>query len=146
MLDRQQLEAKQREAGVNEIIMFDHDGAVTEGLSSNFFAVAADGTVLTAPTERVLAGTVRKVVVEVCEKHGIPLRFDCPNIKDFATWDSCFVCSTSRLAKPIRRLKVPGLDGHTSFPDAGSVAHRVESLVLAAVRAHSEPLSAIAKL
>lgn len=141
VLDRQDLEKMQKKAGVNEILMFDEDGSVTEGLSSNVFAVAADGTVLTAPTERVLAGTVRKVVVEVCEKHGIPLRYDCPNIKDFTTWDSCFVCSTSRLAKPISKLEVPDSGLKKEFPAEGSVAHRIEALVRDAVRENSESFS-----
>merc|ERR1711865_668311 len=97
---RQHLEELQKKSpGVNETIMFDPDGSVTEGLQTNFFAVAADGTILTASSERVLSGTVRKVVLKVAEKHNIPVRFDCPNIKDFNTWEGCFICSTSRLVK-----------------------------------------------
>merc|ERR1719487_2377477 len=108
--------------------MFDEDGFVTEGLQTNFFAVTADGSVVTAPNEKVLAGTVRKVVLEVTEKHGIPLRLDCPNINDFATWESCFICSTSRLVKPIRKLQIPELNGQKEFPAGGSMAHRLEDL------------------
>lgn len=138
--DRQQLEELQRRAQVNEVIMFDADGRVTEGLQTNFFAVAADGTVLTAPDERVLAGTVRKVVLEVAHQNGIPVRFECPNISDLSTWESCFVCSTSRLVKPIRELGSPELSSRREFPASGSLAHRLAELVQDAVRKNSEPL------
>ena len=30
-------------------------------------------------------------------ENGIPVRFECPKIGDLDKWDSCFVCSTSRL-------------------------------------------------
>jgi branched-subunit amino acid aminotransferase/4-amino-4-deoxychorismate lyase len=41
------------------------DGALTEGLTSNFFVVSAAGEVVTA-NEGALNGTVRQVVLQVC--------------------------------------------------------------------------------
>lgn len=139
--DRKELEEIQKTAGVNEVIMYDSAGMVTEGLQTNFFAVAADGTLLTAPAERVLSGTVRKVVLDVAKEHGIPIRLECPSIKDLDSWESCFICSTSRLVKPIRELGAPELGSpRRTFAASDSVAHRVEALVLDAVRSHSESL------
>jgi branched-subunit amino acid aminotransferase/4-amino-4-deoxychorismate lyase len=140
ILDRQHLEELQRQAQVNEIIMYDEKGCVTEGLQTNFFAVSADGTVLTAPDELVLAGTVRKVVLDVVRKHRIPHRLESPRISDASTWESCFICSTSRLVKPISELRIPEADGRKVFPSADSVSHRIEVLVQEAVRENSELL------
>ncbi|CAJ1329282.1 unnamed protein product, partial [Effrenium voratum] len=107
--DRQQLEEIiQGNADINEVVMYDAHGCITEGLQTNFFASRA-GTLFTAPDERVLSGTVRKVVLDVARENGIPVRFECPKIGDLDKWDSCFVCSTSRLVKPIRALKAPEL-------------------------------------
>jgi len=139
--DRKYLEEAQKLAGVNEVIMYHGDGGVTEGLQTNFFAIAADGTLLTAPDAHVLSGTVRKVVLEVAQQNNVPVRFECPNIRDIASWDSCFICSTSRLVKPILRLAAPEFCDVRSFPCEGSVAHQIETLVINAVRANSEPLS-----
>jgi len=139
--DRKELEDIQKTAAVNEVIMYDSAGVVTEGLQTNFFAVAADGTLLTAPADRVLSGTVRKVVLDVAKEHAIPVRLECPSIKDLDSWESCFICSTSRLVKPIRELGAPEFSSaRRKFPASGSVAHRVEALVLDAVRSHSESL------
>ncbi|CAE8605599.1 unnamed protein product [Polarella glacialis] len=140
--DRQQLEEIQKAAGVNEVVMYDENGHITEGLQTNFFAVTADGVLITAPAEKVLSGTVRKVVLDVARDHGLQVRFECPNIKDLNSWDSCFVCSTSRLVKPVSELGAPEFfPARRHFPQSGSAAHNVEALVLEAVRSHSEPLT-----
>jgi len=135
--DRKQLEEIQRELQVNELIMHDESGDVTEGLQTNFFA-ELDGTLYTAPDERVLSGTVRKVVLEVAEANGIPVKLECPNISHIQRWGSCFICSTSRLVKPIHTLTSPEF-GQRHFDSVG-LAHRLEELVLQSVQQHAEPL------
>lgn len=139
--DRQHLEVLQRKAGVNELIMFDESGDVAEGLQTNFFAVRSDGVLLTAPDDMVLAGTVRKVVLDVARENNIKVLMEPPNIRSLDDWDSCFICSTSRLVKPVRELAVPELALKKAFPTSDSEAHRIEKLVLDAVLAHSERLA-----
>lgn len=99
--DRQQLEEIQRELGVNEVIMHDESGNVSEGLQTNFFA-ELDGVLYTAPDDQVLSGTVRKVVLEVAKANDIPVKVECPNMGQLTHWQSCFICSTSRLAACLR--------------------------------------------
>ena len=94
--DRQHLEEIQRQLGVNEVIMYDDSGSISEGLQTNFFA-EIDGVLLTAPDDSVLSGTVRKVVLEVAKANGIPVKLECPKMGDINRWGSCFICSTSRL-------------------------------------------------
>eukprot|EP00878_Enallax_costatus_P014182 GHUV01014834.1.p1 GENE.GHUV01014834.1~~GHUV01014834.1.p1 ORF type:complete len:311 (+),score=57.25 GHUV01014834.1:151-1083(+) len=60
---RQTLEAA-KPADVNEVILVSHDGALTEGLTSNFFVLSDQGEVVTAQ-EGVLDGTVRQVILQV---------------------------------------------------------------------------------
>lgn len=139
--DRQALEEIQEQAGVNEIVMYDAEGFITEGLQSNFFAIDLDGTLVTAPDDRVLSGTVRKAVLEVAKIHNLKVRFACPNVRDLEKWESCFLCSTSRLVKPIKELSAPLLGLGKHFPLSSSRAHQVEELVLGLVRSHSEPLT-----
>eukprot|EP00929_Paragymnodinium_shiwhaense_P107407 TRINITY_DN734_c0_g1_i1.p1 TRINITY_DN734_c0_g1~~TRINITY_DN734_c0_g1_i1.p1 ORF type:complete len:396 (-),score=66.66 TRINITY_DN734_c0_g1_i1:203-1390(-) len=138
--DRKGLEKLQKEARVNEVIMYGPTGSVTEGLQTNFFAVTPDGTLLTAADEHVLSGTVRKVVLEVAEKESIPVRFECPDINKMSEWDSCFICSTSRLVKPIHTLSAPDLGLKRDFPAEASVTHKLEELVRDSMLANSEPV------
>jgi thiol oxidase len=59
---RQALESSMG-AGVNEIILMDHDGGLPEGTQTNFFALQ-QGSLVTAG-DGVLEGTVRKLVLQV---------------------------------------------------------------------------------
>lgn len=137
--DRQHLEEIQRELGVNEVIMHDDSGCISEGLQTNFFA-EIDGVLLTAPDDCVLSGTVRKVVLEVAKANSIPVKLECPNIGDIHRWGSCFICSTSRLVKPIHTLTSPDF-GERRFEKGAGLAHRLEELVLQSVQQHAEPLT-----
>ena len=118
----QKLEAD-KPADVNEIVMGVETPqgslALLEGLSSNFFAVYG-GKVYTA-AEGVLPGTVRDVVLSVCERHQIPVvlevrsccLFGCWWVTDFPMilqapvlstlqdWEGAFISSTSRLVLPL---------------------------------------------
>lgn len=67
----QRQEAEKLLGEVVEVILYDEDGTVTEGLSSNVFALMPDGKLYTAPTGLVLAGSVRGAVLEVCKELGI---------------------------------------------------------------------------
>lgn len=135
--ERKNLEEIQREAGVDEVIMINSDGSISEGLQTNFFAVSRAGVIQTAPSDLVLSGTVRKVVIEVAKDNNIPLEFQCPRITDASTWDSCFICSTSRLVKPIRELR-RSRDVVQRWPAENTVAHKVADLVLGSFQAHAE--------
>lgn len=76
-----------------------------EGTQTNFFADVG-GTLYTAPLARVLGGTIRAIVVSVCEKHQIPLKEECVTAGSVEDWNGAFVCSTSRLVLPVSRVFV----------------------------------------
>ena len=125
---------------VNEIILMNADGGLPEGTQTNFFALH-EGNLVTAGTG-VLEGTVRKLVLQVCAEHGIPVRLETPNICDITAWDGAFISSTSRLLLPVDYIDVQA-DGHepAGFPMPRSgLADRVAELVLGEVLANSEPV------
>jgi branched-chain amino acid aminotransferase len=88
-------------AGVEEGLILGDDGAVLEGLSSNFFAVL-DG-VLRTEEKRALAGVTRSLVLEVAEglmpveRRGVR-RDELPGIAE------AFVTSVSREVLPVVRI------------------------------------------
>jgi len=95
----------------NEILLQTDDEKITEGTQSNLFVVDAEGTVVTAPSEAVLEGTIRKIVVELCALHNIPLKFELPDLKQVSTWQGAFLTSTSRIVLPISCLRFPENSG-----------------------------------
>lgn len=103
---------------LSELILKDNEDKLYEGSKSNFYVIDQDGTVITAE-EGVLHGTIRKLILEVCREHQIPVRLEPPSLYDVATWQGAMISSTSILALPIHALYMPpqALD---SEPDQAS--------------------------
>lgn len=96
--------------GVEEGLLVAEDGAVLEGLSSNFFAVR-DG-VLRTEEDRALAGVTRSIVIEVAEVL-LPLRRAAVLRDDLPLLDEAFITSVSREVLPVVRIDGRSVgDGH----------------------------------
>lgn len=87
-----------------EILLTKPNGDILEGTQTNFFALK--NNILYTPNEGVLEGTVRQLVIDVCNENNINLKYEFSNIKNCKEWDGCFICSTSRLLLPIDELYV----------------------------------------
>ncbi len=88
-----------RAAGVHEGLLH-HDGFLTEGASSNLFAVV-DGIVITPPARQVLAGVTRDLVIDLARREGIAVCEMPLVLADMPGWAECFITSTSRHVMPV---------------------------------------------
>jgi len=122
---------------VNEIVLMQDDGGLFEGMSSNFFVVTKDGTLITAG-DGILAGTVREVLLQVCQREGVPVRLEAPLLGDIDSWEGCMVSSTSRLALPIDEFTFPTDEGpkSMSFSEA-PLTKRLAALVQESIAENS---------
>jgi D-alanine transaminase len=77
-----------------------HDGYLTEGANSNLFVVA-DGVVLTPPSDQVLAGVTREILINLAHDHGVEVREAYLPVAGLSHWTECFITSTSRHVMPI---------------------------------------------
>jgi branched-chain amino acid aminotransferase len=87
--------------GVEEGLLVSPDGAVLEGLSSNFFAVL-EGTLRTEE-ERALIGVTRSLVLEVAESL-MPVERRAVRRDDLPRLDEAFLTSVSREVLPVVRI------------------------------------------
>jgi D-alanine transaminase len=95
------------ESGAAEALLH-RDGELTEGTSSNVFAVLG-GVLRTAPADRrILRGITRDVVVELAGSCGIALEERALGVTEAAQAEELFICSSTREIVP-----VTGLDGRT---------------------------------
>ena len=85
-------------AGVEEGLLVGEDGAVLEGLSSNFFAVV--GSALRTEEERALIGVTRSLVLEVAEGL-MPVERRAVRRDELARIDEAFITSVSREVLPV---------------------------------------------
>ncbi|MCS7060808.1 MAG: aminotransferase class IV [Anaerolineae bacterium] len=91
-------------AGVHEGLMVADDGAVLEGLSSNFFAVL-DGALYTEQ-ERALVGVTQSLVLELARRlwPALPIHTRAIHIDDLPRVSECFITSVSREVLPVVRI------------------------------------------
>ena len=134
-------------ASMNELLLQTAEGELLEGSQTNFYALI-DGAVHTAG-EGVLAGTVRRLLLEVCAREGIPVVLSPPTLESAASWEGALISSTSRLLLPIDRLYVPAEgapsgegDCRVRFDNApSSLAAKLREAVLGEIEAHSSEIS-----
>ena len=100
-------------AGVDESIMLNRDGYVTEGTADNLFAIR-EGCLYTPPTHvGILEGVTRRVIFEQCaeKKIGCAEKILVPH--DLYTADEVFLCGTGAELIPV--IEIDGRtigDGH----------------------------------
>ncbi len=125
----------------NEMLLSSPEGVLMEGYSSNLFAVM-DGVVWTAG-EGVMEGTLRKMVLEICENEGIPVRLEPPKIAHLPKYEAVLISSTSRLVMQASKVIVakPGLpispDDPVYLYGHSEIATKIVSLVSKGIESHS---------
>jgi branched-chain amino acid aminotransferase len=96
--------AEARAAGAHEALLLDRDGNVTEGASSNVFAVHG-GRVETPPLQAgILEGVTRGVVLALARSAGIDVREESLRPAQLADADEVFLTSTAREILPVTVL------------------------------------------
>ncbi|KAG0379241.1 hypothetical protein BGX24_001127 [Mortierella sp. AD032] len=92
--DRAALEAELSKDANEALLLDEASQNVYEGLSSNFYVFDRESqSVVTAPLDSVLQGTILKVVLAVCEQQKIPVQFKFANLKDIDNWEGAFISS-----------------------------------------------------
>jgi D-alanine transaminase len=94
---------KAARAGASEAL-FIRDGRVTEGASTNCFAVF-DGVLHTHPADRfILEGITRNVVIELAREHNIPVREEAFSDASLAEADELMITGTGSLLAAVTRV------------------------------------------
>jgi branched-subunit amino acid aminotransferase/4-amino-4-deoxychorismate lyase len=137
---RTSLEATKKE-DVEEILLSDtNEGRVLEGTQTNVFALI-DNVLYTAGGADVLEGTVRRLVIEVCKLHDIPIIFEAPKLGGIDTpkWSGAFLTSTSRLVLPINEIEYTDSSNGSIINkvfEQNELIDKIEKLVNQAVDSH----------
>ncbi len=112
-------------AGALEAIMH-RDGTVTEGSSSNCFAVI-DGVIYSHPVSNlILNGITRRYIVEICKEQNVPLKEQEFTLDALRKADEVFIASTTAEITPITQI------------DGVEVGNGLPGLVTKALQEHFE--------
>jgi branched-chain amino acid aminotransferase len=113
-------------AGVEEGLLVAADGAVLEGLSSNFFAIREG--VLRTEEDRALVGVTRSLALEVAEGV-LPVRRVAVLRDELPLLDEAFLTSVSREVLPVVRIDDRPVGGGDPGPRTRSVMQAFATLV-----------------
>lgn len=93
------------EAGCREVWLYDANGFVTEGSSSNAFIVDREGRLVTRPLgPEILGGVTRAVVLELAAEFGIQIVERAFTVEEAHAAREAFLTSTSSLVLPVTRI------------------------------------------
>jgi D-alanine transaminase len=92
-------------AGCREVWLYDADGLVTEGSSSNAWIVDRDGCLVTRPLgPEILGGITREVVLELARAAGIEVVERPFSVEEAKAAREAFLTSTSSLVLPVTSI------------------------------------------
>ena len=94
---------------IYEAILMDDLDNIREGSRSNLFFIKGNELV-TAPDEDVLNGIVRKKIIEICERIGIPVLKQKIAFSKLTEFDAAFLTGTSPQVLPIKRVNLISFD------------------------------------
>ena len=91
-----------RENGAFEVL-YCPGGEITEGAHSSFFLVK-DGELVTAPLNRVLSGTTRRIVIELARRNGILVRESVALLAELTGYAEAFITGSLKGILPVVRV------------------------------------------
>jgi len=124
-----------RRAGFDDALLLDIRGRVTEGSSSNVFAVRG-GSLLTPPLETgLLHGVTRALVLELAGQVGLQAHERELEVADLARADELWLTSTLREVLPVVRLDEATIGAGAPGPRYRAMAERLHAHALDWARA-----------
>jgi len=100
---RNLIEKAKNESGSYEALLVDREEKVSEGGKSNLFMVKGN-VVYTAPSDKVLKGITRQMVISACKNKGYQVVEKEIDLKDIPNMDAIFISSTSSKVLPVRQV------------------------------------------
>lgn len=114
--------------GIHEGLMVTEDGAILEGLSSNFFAILGDPSTLRTEEGRVLFGVTRALALELAQTT-LPVQREAVNIADLAQLRECFITSVSREILPVVKINHQRIGDGAPGPITRQLMQRLADLI-----------------
>lgn len=120
--------------GGGEALVTNTRDELCEGTGTNVFIVK-NGIVITPPlSSGCLAGVTRGLVIELCQKHGIPLEERAVPMSEVAAADEVFLSSTTRDVQAVAKI-----DDRTYAGESGPMAKRLRALFQEMAAANPNP-------
>ncbi len=104
------IELRERDGSIDESLMYDTDGRVAEGATSNVFFLS-DGTLKTPRCGSLLPGITRETVLELADRADVPTETGRYSVEDIRDAEEAFLTNTTWEIRPIERLDGTAIGG-----------------------------------
>jgi len=101
---RNTMEHEIQQRAINELLLINNEGYLTEGSRSNIFFISGNELV-TPPVEKVLPGISRKFVFKICKSLNYKIIERNILYSEINNFQSAFLTGTSRKVLPIKRIE-----------------------------------------
>lgn len=95
--------SKAKNDGYYDTLFVDNNGNILEGTMTNFFVIK-EKILYTPPTEKILEGVTRKMVIQVAKDNGYKVIEHDIRLDRISDYDGAFLTSTSTKILPIKKL------------------------------------------
>lgn len=92
-------EKNRNDPGAYEVL-YCPDGEITESAHSTFFLVK-EGRIITAPSELVLAGTTRAILLQLMGEESIPVELRAPRLDELTATQEAFIAGSIKQIVPV---------------------------------------------
>lgn len=131
---RRPLESIRQEIASETILIDAEDYALYEGLTTNIFVVMANNIIYTAPSDRVLSGTIRECVIQACQRLGVPVVLKAPPLANWLDFRAAFLTNAFRILTPIRALLIASEPPNISIPETITLPETQDAQLLNELR------------
>ena len=121
---RRPLEQMFKTNGVGEVLLSKREKSsvlLLEGLTSNIFVLYPGNILRTPPTDCVLSGYARQLVLQSAERCGLDVEVAPISISDAHEWKEVFLTSSIRLVVPVQEILLPAESQSSSEKKYGIV-------------------------
>jgi len=112
-------------SGAYEAVLF-RDDFITEGSHTNFFAVKNNKVFTAPPSNYILDGITRKIVLDLCKENKIDFVEDYIKVNDLKNFDEFFITGTITEVTPIIQID----DWMVGDGKPGRITHNIQELFL----------------
>lgn len=91
-------------AGVEEAVMLNHQGLVSECTGDNIFIVKNGAVITPPPTATILVGCTRNAVLDLAREAGLPAKEENLQRYDLYSADECFLTGTAAELIPVVKI------------------------------------------
>jgi branched-subunit amino acid aminotransferase/4-amino-4-deoxychorismate lyase len=107
-LERQPI-IDRRDQSIHETLIYQKDPSdgqdyLTEGLTSTFYIIKRDDTIVCPPTEKILFGCIQRWTLFVAQVLSIKMIIEPITMQSCREWKGAFVTSSGRIVQPVHRV------------------------------------------